>query len=170
MKILKIMFSGLFLLFLLVGVRVFAADNDNIILSGTVASILSLVLTEEGSYNDLTLTANGADVDVANVVVECNDPDGYTVTMVTANGATGGLFEGADAQNSETLAYSVKYGAGGSEAAVTFVAGSKEVESTSARSTVGGDTRNILISWTAPGTPLSADTYSDTLTLTIAAK
>jgi len=167
----RLVLVGLVVLFLMSGAGAFAADNDSIILTGTVDSILSLAITEQGSYNALTLTADGIDVGVADVVVECNDPDGYTVTMEILNGTdTTAFFKGADAQNSETLVYTVKYGPASSETAVTFSAGSSEVESTSARSTVGGDTRNILISWTAPGTPLAADTYSDTLTLTIAAK
>ena len=143
-----------------------AANSDAVVLTGTVASIVELSLIDQGSYSDLTLTADGSDVNVAIVAVECNDPVGYTVTMATTNGETGGLFSSTD----EALAYTVKYGAPGSEAAVDFSGGSDEVESTSARSSVNGDARNILISWTAPGIPLAADTYSDTLTLTIAAK
>lgn len=156
---------------LLAGGSVFAADNGNIVLEGTVAAVNEIVVTPVSGYNTLNLTAGATDQQVATVNEKNNDPDGYTVTLVSLNAAATAQanLKGADTENSQVINYSMKYGVAASEAAVTLVAGSAVVSSTSAASIEAGAEKSLLVSFSGASWK-NADTYSDTLTLTIAAK
>jgi hypothetical protein len=150
---------------------VFAADNGNIILSGTVAAVSELTISPVAGYNALNLTTGGADVQVATVNEKNNDPDGYTVTLqsLNAGATTQGFLKGSDTENSQFFNYTMKYGTAAAEAAVTLVAGSAIVSTTSAPSIEAGAEKSLLISFTGSSWK-NADSYSDTITLTIAAK
>jgi hypothetical protein len=153
------------------GAPAFAADNGNIVIQGTVAPVNEIVVTPVSGYNTLDLTAGGTDVQVATVNEKNNDPDGYTVTLVSANAAetAQAFLAGADGDNAQVVNYSMKYGVAEAEAAVTLVAGSAVVTSTSAASIEAGAAKSLLITF-AGSSWKNADTYSDTITLTIAAK
>ena len=103
-----------------------------------------------------------------------NDPDGYTVTLVSANAAAAGSaqarLKGTDSANSTEINYSIKYGQTGEEQAVTLDAdGSKVITSVSAATDAAGVDKNLMITFSGMAWR-NADTYSDTLTLTIATK
>lgn len=150
---------------------VFAADSGNITIQGTVAPVNAIVVTPVAGYNSLALGAGATDQQVATVNEQNNDPDGYTVTLVSANASTNtvAFLKGADSENSQVVNYTMKYGTASSEAAVTLVAGSAVVTSTSAASIEAGAEKSLLVSF-AGASWKNADTYADTLTLTIAAK
>lgn len=152
----------------------FAADSGNITIQGTVEPVNELTVTSQTGFNALDLTAGVTDQTIAVVNEKNNDPDGYTVTLVSANaqaaGSSQATLTGADPENSAVINYSIKYGPATLETAVTLsAAGSAVVTSTTAASSEAGDDKNLKISFTG-STWRNADTYSDTLTLTIAAK
>jgi hypothetical protein len=151
-----------------------AADSGNITLQGTVDPVNEITVTPVAGYNSLNLASGATDQQVATINEKNNDPDGYTVTLVSANAAAAGSsqarLKGADAQNSQVVNYSIKYGVDGSESSVTLDnTGSAVVTSTSAASPQTGANKSLRITFSG-NSWLNADTYSDTLTLTIAAK
>jgi len=149
----------------------FAADNGNITIQGTVAPVNAIAITPVSGYNTLNMTSGAIDQQVATLNEKNNDPDGYTVTLASLNAAAGSqaVLKGADAQTTDSFNYTMKYGVAASETAVTLVAGSAVVTSTSAPSIEAGAEKSLLISFTGSSWK-NADTYSDTITLTIASK
>lgn len=151
----------------------FAADSGNITVQGTVDPVNALTVTSQAGFNALALSTGSTNQTVAVVNEKNNDPDGYTVTLVSANAQAASSaqarLKGADAQNATVINYSIKYGVAASEAAVTLVSGSATVTSTTAATPEAGSNKNLQISFDG-STWRNADVYSDTLTLTIAAK
>ena len=90
---------------------------------------------------------------------------GYKVTLRSANAfAAAGAqayLKGASAGNSDTVNYTIKYNG----SAVSLVAGDAVVTSAITRTTGSGVSKNLLV--TLSGAFNVADTYSDTLTLTL---
>ena len=152
----------------------FADDSGNVVIQGTVAPMNQIVVTPVAGDNALDMTASATDKQVATVNEKNNDPDGYTVTLVSANALAASSSQarltGADSDNSQVFNYSMKYGSAGSEAAVTLDGtGSATVTSTSAASIEAGAEKSLLVTFSGSSWK-NADTYSDTITLTIAAK
>lgn len=143
---------GLFLLILFLLVNI------------SVSAQLQISISPESGYNALDFSVSKTDFLVATVIEICTE-SGYTVILETANGSTTGLFIGNNPANSDTLAYEIKY-----DNDVTILTGGTAIVSDSASPTVSaGVEKQLKISYTGSGS-LTADTYSDTFTLTIAAK
>lgn len=152
----------------------FAADSGSVTVQGTVAPVNELTVAAQTGFNALNLTTGATDLTVAVVNEKNNDPDGYTVTLVSANAQAAGSaqarMKGADTANATEINYSIKYGVAALEAAVVLSAtGSAVVTTTTAATAEAGADKNLKITF-AGATWRNADTYSDTLTLTIAAK
>lgn len=142
----------------------FAQSTATLTISGTVAPINSITIASQTGYNALDLV-NGATAQVVGIATEkSNDKLGYKVTLSSANaGATAQAFlKGALSGNTDTVNYSIQYNG----TAVTLASGSAVVTTVAARTGSSGVTKNIAV--TFAGNWLTADTYSDTLTLTIA--
>jgi hypothetical protein len=142
----------------------FAQATATLTISGTVAPINTITIASQAGYNALNLPA-GATAQVVGIATETsNDKLGYKVTLASANaGATAQAFlKGALAGNTDTVNYSILYNG----AAVTLASGSAVVTSATGRTGAQGVNKNIAV--TFAGSWLTADTYSDTLTLTIA--
>lgn len=142
----------------------FAQSTATLTISGTVAPINTITIASQSGYNTLNLVA-GATAQVVGIATETsNDKLGYKVTLGSANaGSTAQAFlKGALTGNPDTVNYSITYGG----TAVTLASGSATVTSVAARTGAAGVTKNIAV--TFAGSWLTADTYSDTLTLTIA--
>lgn len=156
---------------LVAGGSVFAAESGNVIIQGTVAAVNEIVVTPVAGYNTLNMTAGATIQQVATINEKSNDPDGYTVTLqsLNAGATTQGFLKGADTENADFFNYTMTYGVAAAEAAVTLAAGSGIVTSTSAASIEAGAEKSLRISF-AGSTWKNADVYSDTITLTIAAK
>lgn len=155
----------------------FAATTGDVTVQGTVDPINEITVTAETGYNTLDLSTTQTDLKVATVLEKNNDADGYTVTLESANAkantSSQARLKGALAGNADVMNYSMKYGVAASEAAVTLSSavgseGTATVTDATAPTASSGDSKNLLISYT--GAWLKADTYSDTLTLTIASK
>ncbi len=142
------------------------AKADALPLQGIVA-VACTISTADAGAGTLDLSSSQTDVTIANVTEDCNDVDGYTVTVATTNGAalTTGLLvsQNVNGANATDLTYSVTYDG----SAVTLTSGSG-----TAATRVGftaEQTVPLAITYTIPGGGLPADTYTDTLTLTITA-
>jgi spore coat protein U-like protein len=141
----------------------FSAQTGSITISGTVAPDCQITVAPAPGYNKLDLVTSQSNLKVATVTEQCNARLGYTVKLNTANGTTGGLFTGSSG-NGETLGYGVSYGG----LPATFVAKEAVVTNALARTASTGVVKDLAVSYA--GTPLAADTYADTLTVTISAK
>jgi hypothetical protein len=168
-----------------------AADNEAALtISGTVSAVATVAIYDAAnsdplsSVTNLNLATGMSDVKIATIRELCNDFTGYTMTLALGNSESGASYlKGAIDGNTAKVAFSVKYGGD----AVTFSGGLATVTSTSAIS-VGYPsvaTKDLLITIatgseeTTPNNGASgknvlsilpADTYSQTLTFTIAGK
>ena len=144
------------------------ATSGNLGLSGSVPVILELTVNPTAAATTLTPSGDVSSVSIGTVVESCNDADGYTVSVSSSNGVTDsantGVLTGATA--GEDLAYTLSYGG----ANVSFSSGSATVTDVIAKSSADGDVKDVLITYDGSSSNLAADSYSDTLTFTIAAK
>jgi hypothetical protein len=147
------------------------SPSGNIIIQGTIAPVNVIVVTPVSGYNALDLSAGTKEnVQVATVNEKNNDMAGYTVTLASLNaGSTAQAFLQGTVGTTNIFNYSMSYGTAGSEAAVTLVAGSAVVTTTSDMSSEAGAAKSLLVTYVGSSWK-HADTYSDTITLTIAGK
>ena len=150
---------------LLLALPAVAQNVGNITISGTVAPIQQITVTSQSGYNALDLANGETDKLVAIVNERSNDQIGYKVTLRSANAfaASGAqaYLKGAASGNPDGVNYSIKYNG----SAVTLSTGEAIVTSASARTTGSGVNKNLQV--TLSGAFNVADTYSDTLTLTL---
>ena len=133
-------------------------------ISGTVAPIATITMASQSGYNTLDLV-NGATAQLVGIAKEtCNDKLGYKVTLPSANAAATAqaVLKGAISGNPDSVNYSIIYNA----VPVTLVSGSATVTTAVAKTGAAGLQKNLAV--TLAGGWLTADTYSDTITLTIA--
>lgn len=144
-----------------------AQSSGNIVISGSVPNSTTIEVTEQTGYNNLNITTGETDKTVAIVKEKSNWPKGYTVTLKSANAGSGtqAKLVGAEPTNTDVVNYSMKYNGVG----VTLVSGEATVTSTSGRTGSSGVDKSLQITFSANAW-IAADTYSDTLTLTIATK
>jgi phage tail sheath gpL-like len=152
---------------ILSGVSAFAAD---IILSGTVAPQNTVVVVGLGGvFDSLDLTTTAAAIKVADVTETSNNNIGYTVSLTSANaaGTAQARLKGA-VGNTMGMNYSITYGPGAGTA-VTLGAVPSVVTDSAVATVEEGVAKILRITYTGISF-LNADTYTDTITLTIAAK
>ncbi len=140
------------------------AKADALPLQGIVAGTCTISTADAGA-GTLDLSSSQTDLTVANVTENCSDANGYTVTIATTNGTTNGLLVSQDVNgaNATDLSYSIKYDG----SAVTIASGSGTGATRSGFT--ASQTVALAVTYTIPGGGLPADTYTDTLTLTITA-
>ena len=148
----------------------FAQLAGQIVLTGTVPEILNITVTPEPIAATLDLTATVNDLKIGTVTEFSNKLAGYTLTLESASAVAAGsaiaTFEGVDVSNTDTMAYTIKYGG----AAVTLVSGSAVVSDTTTKTAGTGAANDVAISYDGAAAFLYEDSYTDTLTFTIAAK
>ena len=125
---------------------------------------LQITVSAESGYNTMDFTVSQSDRLVATVTEICTT-SGYTVILQTANGTTTGLFKGANPNNSDTIVYDIKY----NNTTVVMSGGAATVTDSALPTTAPGVEKELEISYSGSSS-LAADTYTDTLTLTIAAE
>lgn len=149
-------------LFLSFSSQSLAATTGSVTITGTVPFACSIVVQAEAGANISNLTTGATDLHVATVTENCNDPDGYTVTMSGTNsGNHTGLF--IDSVSSDELAFTTKY---------NNVSVSSGTITDSNASSNGDVLKNVEISYAADTTLTASvsNTYSETLNFEIAAK
>ena len=141
-----------------------AALSGNIIISGAVAANTSITVASQAGYDALNIVGGETAKTVAIATETSNNKLGYTVKLTTANAPAGtAAFLIGTAGNTDTAPYTMTYNG----VAVTLVAGSATVTTASAKTPSTGVAKNLNV--TIPAVWVNADTYSDTITLTIAA-
>ena len=142
-----------------------AALSGNITISGTVGNNTRIVVEPMAPYNDLDIDGGETDTKVATVTERCNKKGGYTVTLRSENATASQAFLKGTGSNEDVVNYSMTYGG----IAVTLASGVGTVTDTTARTTGQGVAKDLNVT-IGTGGWYDEDTYSDTLTLTIAAK
>lgn len=158
---------------LLVVVSAFAAaqttpQSGTINLSGTVPLILHIDVVDNGSATGLDLSSDIAKFQIGSVTEYSNNIGGYTVSVSSANALDSNgnpQFIGGASGNTDTLAYQFYWD---SETTARDLSTNNLLIDATGKSS--GTTKAVAISYTAPASPAYADSYSDTLTFTIAAK
>jgi spore coat protein U-like protein len=155
-----------FVLLLAVGAVTGSGDGStaSLTLSGTVSRTVSISVTPENNYNSLDLVGGETEKAVAIINERSNDKAGYTVaiTSIGAGSTSQAQLRPVTPGNPDTIPYSLKYGG----ATVAFNLGHATLTSTSGRTSGAGT--NIVLAVTIPSAGgVTADTYSDTLQLTI---
>ena len=152
-----------------------SVEAGTLTLNGTVAQSCTLSVTPDINASALNLTATGAQhVQVGVVNQDCNKKAGYTI-VVTSSHCTTPTPAGAKLQGTaaaETLSYSVESHnptSGGSTATVTGLLATSCTNQnirTVTNAKVSGDDSFLFVNYTG-GSALAADTYQDTLTVTM---
>jgi hypothetical protein len=138
-----------------------AATQGTVTLTGKVPQACDIVVTTEaGATNIADISAGDTDRLIATVNESCNDPQGYTVTVVGTNSGdhTGAFREPGGDEHPFTLKYD---GVAVSSAAVTDVNAPGINLDKEVRISYGAD---------ATLTPTAGFDYAETLTFTVAAK
>ena len=152
---------------LLVSGSAFANLGDtsgSITLSGTVPVSTTITVTAQSGYNSLNIADGETDKLIAVVNEKCNKIDGYTVELQSLNAGSGTQASLKETGNADTVNYSIKY----DSSAVSLVGGKATVTNASGRTGSSGVNKNLTV--TIPAVWANTGTYTDTLTLTIAAK
>jgi len=138
-----------------------------------VTCFATFQIAGDGQELDLTLDAN--DVLAADGTLFCNEPNGFTVSLTSANGAieavNSGIFLATTASTvTNRLPYNLKFETSdGASSSVSFVNG---VASSLVQGTTGdaiNQTFQMLVSFVGD-TSLQSDNYTDELTLSIIAQ
>lgn len=160
-------FSKAVLLPMLAAICGGSAIGANLTISGSVAANNTLNITPSATATALPIETGGT-FTVATVNEKSNNQNGYTVTLTSANAGTtsGSTFNLAGTGgNTDTPSYTLTYN--GSE--VTRAAGgTATVTNTSGKTGGSGVDKTLAITLPA-STFYNADTYTDTLTITLTA-
>lgn len=156
-----------------------AQDAGSISLIGTVARNCTIIVTSTTSALNLDLSNGTRRVQVGSILQNCNRRAGYQLHVLsdncgldTAGAKLVGTVEG------ETLRYSVEFNnptTGGSQATVTGLlanacsGASAVIGRDVTNSRIFGETSRVYVNYTG-NSGLAADSYTDTLTVTMVVK
>lgn len=156
-----------------------AQQTGTITLTGTVAQQCTVVVTSTAGALNLDLSTGTKRIEVGTGVQNCNKKAGYSIRVASANCATGTVgAKLAGATGGESLRYSVEFGnptTGGSQATVTGLlaaacTGTSVITGRDVtNSKVSAETSHVFVNYTGDSA-LAADTYTDTLTITMVVK
>lgn len=170
MKMMKLRFSttAVWVLAAMVTTSVMGATSGNLGLSGSVPVILELSVSTNPAAAALTPSSNVSSVSIGTVTETCNDADGYTVLLSSSHGVTEGANAGVlvGGATGEQLNYNLSYNG----QSVNFSSGTALVTDAFSKTAALGDSKAVSISYDGTANNLATDTYTDTLTFTIAAK
>ena len=137
-----------------------AATTGTLNLSGTILSLVSIVVTANSSASNLDLTSNQTDLLVGTVSESSNALLGYRIKAKSTNGSKLKHTAAADAVN-----YTIKYGTG---ASTTLTTVDQVAKTQSTAGVYNNVVSNVTLSYTGSAT-LTAGSYSDGITFTIEA-
>lgn len=125
--------------------------------NGSVALVCSLTVSSGGATTTFSDMTQGASNALLGTITEiCNDANGYKVTLATSNNEN---FKGAT--SSTLIPYTLTYNG----SAVTLSSGATTITPSGSRTTPSGVSKGLNITFAAGF--YTADSYSDTLTLTM---
>ena len=150
----------------LVGPEALAVNNNNVTipLSGTVAVACTVANSSNGATTAFTdMTAGASSVLIGTITETCNDKSGYKVTLTESNfSANQPNFKGAS--TSSLIPYTLTYNG----TAVNFPNSTATLTSSGSQTGASGVAKQLAISFAASA--YTADTYSDTITITMASQ
>lgn len=152
----------------------FTESEGSITIGGIILPVNRLAITKEPALEAVKLGTEPAEKAVAIINEINNHPDGYTVTLISANARAAGGSQArlnpAGGESSEFIPYSIKYGEPNEEKAVALTEfGTAVVTSATGRTAETGWTKSLKVEIPAAA-GMEAGTYSDTITLTISAR
>jgi spore coat protein U-like protein len=137
----------------------FAGTTGTLVLKGTIPARLNIAVTPETVAGTLDLTISQTNLLVATAYESSNSKTGYTVALSSAN--AGKLIE----TGGESVTYSLKY----NDVAVNLAASVTVTDASGGK--YKSVAKSIKISYTGTAAEdLTEGDYTDTITLTIAAK
>jgi len=138
-----------------------AASSGELTISGTVVPVNELEITPNADATNLNILLGETNKLVASVSETSNNLTGYKISMRSVN--TSKLVHGVD--SSKTTAYTISYDGG---TAVSLTTSDQEVKNVTSLDGLTTVSSNVNVNVTAyPTAP--AGTYSDTVTISIAA-
>lgn len=137
-----------------------AATTGTLNLSGTILSLVSIVVTANSAASSLDLTSNQTDLLVGTVSESSNALLGYRIKAKSTNGSKLKHSTAADVVN-----YTIKYGA---SASTTLTTVDQVVKTQSTGGAYNNVVSNVTLSYTG-SVALTAGSYSDGITFTIEA-
>lgn len=142
----------------------YGQQTASLTLSGTVDRTVAVTVTPQNNYNSLDLVNGETEKTVAIVNERSNDKTGYSVTLTSMGAGTTGRAQlrPATPGNPDTIPYSLKYAG----ATVSLVQGTANLTTSGGR-TSGTGANNVLAVTIPSSSGINADTYADTLQLTI---
>lgn len=160
-----------------------AADirEGDIFIQGTKALHCNVTVTDDGVTLDLESSSPPGGTKVGSVLQNCNKKIGYTLTVESVNcgtGTAGGKLISVATVPAENLPYSLTFTqptTGGSTSPVTGLLGGGCTGDTYilarnvSNEKINAETSNVFAVWTA-NAALSADSYTDTVTITMIVK
>jgi hypothetical protein len=146
----------------------FAATKGTIAISGTVSDIPEITITSEAAGSSIHLAEDVTDMTVAIVNEKSAARSCYTVTLSSGSAEESkGAASLRGSVSANCLPYTVKYG--GAEVCFSSL-GCAMVSNLNAKKLTDDTERLVVVSYTGTEYFLAADTYSDTINVTIAAK
>lgn len=138
-----------------------AATTGSLSLSGAVTEGISIVVdSSNGNAAALDLSTSQSTLNIATITENSNSSTGYTISAKSTN--AGKL---KHSSLSDNVPYTIKYAGG---AAVTLTTSDQVVKTQSTGGVYTGVSSPVTIQYTG-SSGISAGTYSDTITFTIAA-
>ena len=146
------------------GLAVYGQQTASLTLSGTVNRTVAVTVTPRNNYNSLDLVNGETEKTVAVINERSNDKAGYTVTLASigAGSTDQAQLRASTPGNSDTIPYSLKYGGTG----VALIQGKATLTAAGGRTSSAGN-NNVLTITIPSSAGVNADTYADTLQLTI---
>lgn len=158
----RVLSGGLLLgLFAIGGANLHAATIQ---ISGSISAVAAISPGTPAALDSTQLTGGVTDYAVVTVNEKSNKKAGYTVTLQSANAGSTSSAKLVGASSGDAITYTIKYGG----SAVSLVSGQAVVTNANDKTSSSGVDKVLSVSVPA-GFP-SADTYSDTLTLTLTNK
>lgn len=139
--------------------------NDNVILSGTVQSIIAIDATATSSASALTMTAGPQVAHVADLNITSNNTAGITITATSTN--SGVLVSGMNPNDQIGYTVAVVGDGAGTPASGTTLSSLSQSETSGFDGTTGVKAMDLYILYSLPTLPKRGN-YSDTLTITVA--
>lgn len=137
-----------------------SATSGTLTLSGTIGSIISIVVTPNAAASSLDLTSSQTDLLVGTVSESSNAINGYRILAKSTNAS-----KIKHSTASDFVGYTMKYGGG---SAVTLTTSDQAVKNQTVGGNYNGVSSNVTVSYTGSSS-LTAGSYSDLITFTIEA-
>jgi hypothetical protein len=136
-------------------------------IGGTVPETTDITVDSEYEEGWFPLGRGATEQEIATVREKTNIPRGYTITLQSQNAGASdqAVLKPASRSNTDSVSYSMTYGG----VRVNLSGGQALITNVSGRTGADGVRKDLKVTF-PPNPWIAADSYSDTITLTIASK